>query len=158
MAFRTLRAQLLFQLWTFSFFKDWRTKTKNFAHFQNLLKIKFCWRQIFKILIIQKPSVRSRDIRHTVWAGSVQPFWRLLDTNRQQTPKQTSKVYIYIYKIQKFLFLRVSVYLFICMSDHEPVDQFASIFIRELGRNTGILLIRFENFKLSGVGRCSGKI
>jgi len=41
-------------------------------------------------LIIHKPSLGSREVPHKIWARSVQPFWRLLDTN-----KQTRKVYIY---------------------------------------------------------------
>jgi len=60
---------------------------KNFVDFQNLLTIKFCWRQIFEILIIHKPSLGSRVVPHKIWSRSVQPFCRLLNTNKQ-TPRQ----------------------------------------------------------------------
>ena len=55
--------------------------------------------QIFENLIIHKPSLESRDVPQKIWARSVQPFWRLLDTNRQtnkQTDKQTDKPNLYI--------------------------------------------------------------
>ena len=54
---------LLFQFWTFSFCLHCKRKPKKFREFSNLMKIEFCWRQIFEILIIHKPSwghVRSR--------------------------------------------------------------------------------------------------
>ena len=70
---------LLFQLWTCSLCKHWKTKKNNFADFIN------------KILIIYKPSLASREIPQKMWARSVQPFWRLLDTN-----KQTDKFNLYI--------------------------------------------------------------
>ena len=65
--------------------------------FKNLMKIEFWWRQIFEILIIHEPSLGSLDVPQKIWARSVQPFWRLLDTNKQtnrQTDKQTSQIYI----------------------------------------------------------------
>ena len=43
----------------------------------------------FFILLIHKPSLGSREGPHKVWAWSVEPFWRLLDTNKQ-TDTQTS--------------------------------------------------------------------
>ena len=55
------------------------------------MKIEFWWRQIFEILIIHKPSLWSRDVPQKNWTRSVQPFWRLLDTN-----KQTDKPNLYI--------------------------------------------------------------
>ena len=58
--------------------------------FSNWMKIEFCWRQIFEILIMHKPSHGSCEVPHKIWAWSVQPFRRLLNTNRQ-----TSKVYLY---------------------------------------------------------------
>ena len=54
-----------------------------FKILKNLMTIKFWWRQIFEILIIHKPSLGSLDVPQKIWARSVQPFWRLLDTNRQ---------------------------------------------------------------------------
>ena len=59
------------------------------------MTIEFWWRQIFEILMIHKPSLWSRDVTQKIWARSVQPFWRLLDTNRQ-TNKQTDKPNLYI--------------------------------------------------------------
>ena len=41
------------------------------------------------------PSLVSCEVPQIMWAGSVQPFSRLLDTNK--TPTKTSKVYICIY-------------------------------------------------------------
>ena len=40
------------------------------------------------------------EVPHKMWARSVQPFWRLLDTNRQ-TNKQTDKLNLYIDVIDK---------------------------------------------------------
>ncbi len=43
-----------------------------------------------EILIIHKPSLRSRDGPHKICSRSVQPFWRLLDPNsNKQTDKQS---------------------------------------------------------------------
>ena len=47
------------------------------------------------IFIIHKPFLWSREVPQKIWARSVQPFWRLLDTNRQ-TDKQTDKPNLYI--------------------------------------------------------------
>ena len=66
-----------------------------FKIFKNLMKIEFWWRQIFENLIIHKPSLGSREIPQKIWTRSVQPFWRLLDTNRQ-TNRQTDKPNLYI--------------------------------------------------------------
>ena len=41
--------------------------------------------------MIHKPSLWSRDVPQKIWARSVQPFRRLLDTN-----KQTDKPNLYI--------------------------------------------------------------
>ena len=54
-----------------------------FKIFKNLMTIEFWWRQIFEILIFHKPSLGSLDVPQKIWARSVQPFWRLLDTNKQ---------------------------------------------------------------------------
>ena len=53
----------------------------------------------FKIFIIRKPSLWSRDVPQKNWARSVQPFWRLLDTNRQKTDKQTDRQAKFIYRL-----------------------------------------------------------
>ena len=63
------------------------------------MTIEFWWRQIFEILMIHKLSLESLDVPQKIWARSVQPFWRLLDTNKQtdrQTDKQTDKPNLYI--------------------------------------------------------------
>ena len=74
-----------------------------FKIFKNLMTIEFWWRQIFEILMIHKPSLKSLDVPQKIWARSVQPFWRLLDTNKQtnkqtnrQTDRQTDKPNLYI--------------------------------------------------------------
>ena len=45
--------------------------------------------------MIHKPSRESLDVPQKIWARSVQPFWLLLDTNKQ-TNKQTDKPNLYI--------------------------------------------------------------
>jgi len=55
------------------------------------MTIEFWWRQIFEILIFHKPSLGSLNVPQKIWARSVQPFLRLLDTNRQ-----TDKPNLYI--------------------------------------------------------------
>ena len=65
-----------------------RKNKQKLTDFQNLMKIDFCWRQNFDILLVHKPSY---EIPHKIWARSMQPFWRLLDTN-----KQTDKTNLYI--------------------------------------------------------------
>ena len=59
------------------------------------MTIEFWWRQIFEILMIHKPSRETPDVPRKIWARSVQPFWRFLDTNRQ-TDRQTDKPNLYI--------------------------------------------------------------
>ena len=66
-----------------------------FLEFQNLMKFEFCWRPIFFDLIIHKPSLGSGEVLQKMWAGSVQPFWILSNTNKQANT-QTSKVHIKI--------------------------------------------------------------
>ena len=58
-------------------------------------KIEFWWRQIFENLIIHKPFLGSRKIPQKIWAQSVQPFRRLLNTNKQTD--QQSKYINYYY-------------------------------------------------------------
>ena len=70
-----------------------KQKQKSSSKF-NANRILLCGK-VFEILIIQKPSHGSYEVPHKIWAQSVQPFWRLLDTNKQ-TDTQTSKVYLYI--------------------------------------------------------------
>ena len=42
---------------------------KNVGDFQNLMTIEFCWKLIFEILILYKPSLGScGEVCHTIWA------------------------------------------------------------------------------------------
>ena len=56
---------------------------KKLADFQTFMLIEFCLRKIFEILIIHKSSLGSHYVLHTIYSRLVQPFWRLLNTNRQ---------------------------------------------------------------------------
>jgi len=74
---------------------------------------------MFEILIIHKPSLGSCEVPQQIWARLVQPFWRLLDTNKQ-TDTQTSKVYIFSEfvkiveeKVKYYKVSRISLLLFI---------------------------------------------
>ena len=60
--------------------------------FKNLMKIEFWCRQIFKILIIHKPSLWSRDVPQNILGpiGSAV----LTFIGYKQTDKQTSQIYI----------------------------------------------------------------
>ena len=58
---------------------------------------KFNENQIFEILIIHKPSLGPREVPHKIWARLVQPFGRLLDTNKQ-TDKQPDRQAKFIYR------------------------------------------------------------
>ena len=110
-AFRALRAHLLFKLWTFSLCVHFKTKTKkssriswkNFGDFE----IFFENRILFADFI--KKIVDFQNLK--IWARSVQPFWRLLDTNKQtnkQSNKQTDKSNLYIDESSYFLILHYS--------------------------------------------------
>ena len=50
------------------------------------------WILIFEMLIIQKPSLESCQVPHKIWARSVQPFWRLLDSKYKYRFEQISAV------------------------------------------------------------------
>ena len=56
---------------------------KKFVDFQTFMLIEFCYKQIFEILIIHKSPLGSRYVPHKIWSRLVQPFWHLLDTDRQ---------------------------------------------------------------------------
>ena len=63
-----------------------------------------CWTHI---LSIHNVSLGSCEVPHKIWARSVQPFWRSLNTNKKisiQTPRHPSKVYIdyFIYHLRVF--------------------------------------------------------
>ena len=70
---------------------------KTYYLLQYISKIEFWWSQIFENLIIHNSSAGSREIPQKIWARSVQPFWRLLDTNKQ-TNKQTDRQAKIIYR------------------------------------------------------------
>ena len=67
---------------------SWIFKNLNFS-----TKLKTFKTYFKKNFIIHKPSLWSRDLPQKIWARSVQPFRRLLDTNRQTNTK-TSQIYI----------------------------------------------------------------
>ena len=54
----------------------------------HLIKIEICWRQIFEILTIYITFPGDMLSPTQIGPWSVQPFWRLLDTNKQ-TNKQS---------------------------------------------------------------------
>ena len=47
------------------------------------MEIQFLLEAIFEILIINKPFLGTGEVPHKIWARSVQPFGRLLDTKKQ---------------------------------------------------------------------------
>jgi len=47
---------------------------KTFREFLKFNENKICWRLIFEILIIHKPSLGSYEVPHKIWARSVQFF------------------------------------------------------------------------------------
>ena len=51
--------------------------------------------------MIHKPSLGSLDVPQKIWARSVQPFWRLLDTNKQTNRDRQAK-FIYRLYIQSY--------------------------------------------------------
>ena len=51
-------------------------------HFQNLMEIKFCWRQIFENLIIHESSVGSRDVTQHLVPISSAVLTFIMDTNK----------------------------------------------------------------------------
>ena len=62
-----------------------------FSRIFKILQKKNFETQTFEIWTIHKPSQGSSEVPHKIWARSFQPFWRLLDTNRQ-----TDKLNLYI--------------------------------------------------------------
>ena len=72
--------------------------TIKFVDFQNLMQIKFCWRQIFEILIIYKPSLGTWKVPHDRFSRFY-VYW--IQTNKQtnkQTDKQTDRQAKFIYR------------------------------------------------------------
>ena len=69
-------------------FRFWRIFLFELKHFQQQ-KFWLFYRNFFPILMFLKPSLGS-EVPHKIWGQSVQPFWRILDKNKQ-TDRQTSK-------------------------------------------------------------------
>ena len=116
----SLRAHLLFKLRTCSFCFHFKTKKKKFRIlkknsriFKDIIfftKLKTFKTHFFKIFIIYKPSLWSCDVTQKIWAQSVQPFWRLLDTNKQ-TPKQLITTWYICRLIHSFVLIISSMLL-----------------------------------------------
>ena len=67
---------------------------KNFVDLQISMKIEFfVGNNLLKFWLSIKPSLGLCEVPQKIWARSVQPFWRLFDTN-----KQTDKQSIYKYR------------------------------------------------------------
>ena len=67
---------------------------KNFENLQISMKIEFfVGNNLLKFWLSIKPSLGLCEVPQKIWARSVQPFWRLFDTN-----KQTDKQSIYKYR------------------------------------------------------------
>ena len=89
-----------------------RIFTKNFVDFQNFKKFnedRILMETNIWNFIIYKPSLGSLDVPQKIWARSVQPFWRLLDTNRQ-TNRQAKFIYRFRgFKVWVYAFLFINV-------------------------------------------------
>ena len=73
-------------------------------NFKSLTKIEFCWRKIFEILIIHRPSLAP-------WCGPLQQFgpidWAVLTfIGHKQTDRQAS-IYVYIDMCVYFVFFQI---------------------------------------------------
>ena len=65
---------------------------KTFRRIYKIFKNRILLESNFENSIILKPSLGSREIPQQIWARSVQPFWRLWDTNKQ-TDRQAKFIY-----------------------------------------------------------------
>ena len=74
-SFRSFRANFLFQLWKFfNCINCCKTKTNKkvrrffikISWFSKFIKIEFCWRLVFKIFSIHKPSLGSCEVPHSL--------------------------------------------------------------------------------------------
>ena len=63
-----------------------------FHAFKKFYKIKTFKHNFFEILIIHRPSLRSREVPHKIWAPSVQSLCRLLDTTERQIDRQANNI------------------------------------------------------------------
>ena len=55
--------------------------------------------KFFEIFIIYKPSLGTCEVPHKIWARSVQPFWRLLNTI---SPPSRSFLIVFLLCLEKF--------------------------------------------------------
>ena len=69
-----------------------RILEKKSLFFKILMKIEFCWRLIFEIFTIQKPSLGSFEVRHKILDPIGSAVLTLIEY--KQTDRKTSKVYI----------------------------------------------------------------
>ena len=96
-----------------SFYTLYNTNNENCVDFQNLMKIEFCWRLIFEVVIIHKPSHGSCEIPHKIWARLDQSIWRLLNTNRRTDKKKSKmKIRFYLFLVSKEIFRKLIIVLF----------------------------------------------
>ena len=65
-------------------------------------------------MIIYKPSLGSREVPQKIMARSVQPLWRLLDTNKQ-TDRQAKYIYQSINQ-SNIIYLRRNIYKIIIIT------------------------------------------
>ena len=83
-AIRALRAHFFYSLCEYVLFKNIKKQRKtNYVDFFNFQKSDFEEGKLSKILSFINLPYTLRGDTHEIWARSVQPFWRLLDTNIQ---------------------------------------------------------------------------
>ena len=115
------------------------------------MTIEFWWRQIFEILMIHKPSLESLDGPQKIWGWSVQPFWRLLDTNKQ-TDKQTDKPNLYIDKRLSlnsiFLVLLLVKFILLCLTAGQSLNWF--FFVEQNYAIINLNLISLKTWNTNG--------
>ena len=94
-SFSTINSCSIFQHFLFDKTKKKFLRIYNFflVDLQKSTKIKKCFRKLFVILSIHNPSLRSCEVPNKIWAESVQPFWRLLDT-KGKTDRKAMWTYI----------------------------------------------------------------
>ena len=99
MGFIALRAHLIFQfsehvLFVYIDVKQNKTKIPDFI--KNLMKVKFCWRQIWANLIIHKPSLRSRKVPQKLGPDRCSHFDAYWIQTGRKIDRQTDKQSLYI--------------------------------------------------------------
>ena len=89
-----------------------KQKQNFFLDFQNFSKIEFCQRQILENSITHKPFLVSREVPKKNQAGSVQPFRRLMDTNRQKTRGQAKYKYRFGFQVASYSLYLITILFF----------------------------------------------